>query len=35
MKQCRPKLSPSLFLEVSAPKYGVNLTPQEVLKYMH
>lgn len=32
--QCRPKLSPSLFLQVSAPFYGVNLTPQEVLKYM-
>ena len=35
IKQCNPKLSPSLFLEVSAPKYGVVLTPQEVLKYMH
>ncbi|HUZ82745.1 MAG TPA: substrate-binding domain-containing protein [Gaiellaceae bacterium] len=35
IKQCQPKLSPSLFLEVSAPAYGVNLTPQEVLKYMH
>jgi hypothetical protein len=28
------KYSPSLFLQVSAPKYGVNLTPEEVLKYM-
>jgi ribose transport system substrate-binding protein len=34
MKQCNPSLSPSLFLEVSAPAYGINLTPQEVLKYM-
>lgn len=34
IKECNPKYSPSLFLEVSAPKYGVNLTPQEVLKYM-
>ena len=34
IKQCNPKLSPSLFLEVSAPAYGINLTPQEVLKYM-
>jgi hypothetical protein len=34
IKQCNPKYSPSLFLEVSAPKYGVNLTPTEVLKYM-
>jgi len=32
--QCNSKYSPSLFLEVSAPKYGVTLTPQEVLKYM-
>ena len=35
IKQCNPKLSPSLFLQVSAPFYGVKLTPQEVLKYMH
>lgn len=35
IKACNPKLSPSLFLQVSAPFYGVNLTPQEVLKYMH
>jgi len=35
IQQCNPKYSPSLFLEVSAPKYGVNLTPQQVLKYMH
>ena len=35
IKQCNPKYSPSLFLEVSAPKYGVNLTPEQVLKYMH
>ena len=34
IKQCNPKYSPSLFLEVSAPKYGVNLTPEQVLKYM-
>jgi len=32
---CNQKYSPSLFLEVSAPQYGVNLTPQQVLKYMH
>ena len=32
--QCNTKYSPSLFLEVSAPKYGVNLTPQQVLAYM-
>ena len=32
--QCQPKYSPSLFLEVSSPTYGVNLTPQEVLQYM-
>jgi ribose transport system substrate-binding protein len=32
--QCNPKYSPSLVLEVSAPKYGVNLTPEQVLKYM-
>jgi ribose transport system substrate-binding protein len=35
IQQCNPKYSPSLFLEVSAPKYGVNLTPVQVLKYMH
>jgi ribose transport system substrate-binding protein len=34
MAQCNPKYSPSLFLQVSAPKYGVNLTPEQVLKYM-
>lgn len=34
IKQCNPKLSPSIFLQVSAPEYGVNLTPQEVEKYM-
>jgi ribose transport system substrate-binding protein len=34
IKQCNPKYSPSLFLQVSAPNLGVNLTPQEVLKYM-
>jgi ribose transport system substrate-binding protein len=34
IKQCNPKYSPSLFLEVAAPKYGVNLTPEQVLKYM-
>jgi ribose transport system substrate-binding protein len=34
IQQCNPKYSPSLFLEVSAPQYGVNLTPQEVLKHM-
>ncbi|MFL5953294.1 MAG: substrate-binding domain-containing protein [Gaiellaceae bacterium] len=35
IKQCQSSLSPSLFLQVSAPFYGVNLTPQQVLKYMH
>ncbi len=35
IKNCNPSLSPSLFLQVSAPFYGVTLTPQEVLKYMH
>ncbi len=34
IKECNPKYSPSLFLEVSAPKYGVNLTPEQVLTYM-
>ena len=34
IKQCNPKLSQSIFLQVSAPEYGVNLTPQEVEKYM-
>ena len=34
IKQCNPKLSPSIFLQVSAPEYGVILTPQEVQKYM-
>jgi len=34
IKQCNPKLSQSIFLQVSAPEYGVNLTPQEVQKYM-
>ena len=34
IKQCRPKVSPSIFLQVSAPKYGVNLTVEEVQKYM-
>jgi len=34
IKQCNSKFSPSLFLQVSAPQYGVNLSPQEVLKYM-
>ena len=34
IKQCNTKYSPSLFLEVSAPKYGVNLTPEQVLQYM-
>ena len=34
IKECNPKYSPSLFLEVSAPKYGVTLTPEQVLKYM-
>lgn len=35
IQQCQAKYSPSLFLETSAPQYGVNLTPQQVLKYMH
>jgi ribose transport system substrate-binding protein len=35
IKNCNPRLSPSLFLQVSAPFYGVNITPKEVLKYMH
>jgi ribose transport system substrate-binding protein len=34
MAHCNSKLSPSIFLQVSAPQYGVNLTPQEVQKYM-
>jgi ribose transport system substrate-binding protein len=34
MAHCNPKLSPSIFLQTSAPQYGVNLTPQEVQKYM-
>jgi ribose transport system substrate-binding protein len=34
IKHCNPKLSPSIFLQVSAPQYGVNLTPEEVQKYM-
>jgi ribose transport system substrate-binding protein len=34
ISKCQSQLSPSLFLEVAAPQYGVNLTPQEVLKYM-
>jgi ribose transport system substrate-binding protein len=34
IQQCRPKVSPSLFLQVSAPQYGVNLTLAEVQKYM-
>jgi ribose transport system substrate-binding protein len=34
IKQCQEDLSPSIFLQVSAPQYGVNLTLQEVLKYM-
>jgi ribose transport system substrate-binding protein len=34
IKQCREDVSPSIFLQVSAPQYGVNLTLQEVLKYM-
>lgn len=34
MKQCRSDLSPSLFLQVAAPKYGVNLTLEQVNKYM-
>jgi ribose transport system substrate-binding protein len=35
IQHCNPKYSPSLFLEVSAPQYGVNLTPTQVLKFMH
>jgi ribose transport system substrate-binding protein len=31
---CNPKLSQSIFLQTSAPQYGVNLTPEEVQKYM-
>ena len=34
IKQCRPNVSPTLFLQVSAPQYGVNLTIAEVQKYM-
>jgi len=34
IKQCRPNVSASLFLQVSAPQYGVNLTLAEVQKYM-
>jgi ribose transport system substrate-binding protein len=34
IKQCRPKVAPTLFLQVSAPQYGVNLTIAEVEKYM-
>jgi ribose transport system substrate-binding protein len=34
VKQCQENVSPSIFLQVSAPQYGVNLTLQEVLKYM-
>jgi ribose transport system substrate-binding protein len=34
IKQCRADLSPSLFLQVAAPKYGVNLTLEQVNNYM-
>jgi ribose transport system substrate-binding protein len=34
MKQCRSDLSPSLFLQVAAPNHGVNLTLEQVNKYM-
>lgn len=34
MQQCRPNLSPSVFLQTAAPKLGVNLTPDQVNKYM-
>jgi len=34
ISHCNPSISPSIFLQVSAPKYGVNLTVQEVQKYM-
>ncbi len=35
MKQCNTKVSPSLFLQVSDPKHGINLTAAQVDKYMH
>jgi ribose transport system substrate-binding protein len=36
IKACNPKLSPSFFLQASSPpKYGINLTPAQVQKYMH
>jgi ribose transport system substrate-binding protein len=35
IKQCQPKLSPTIFLQVASPKDGINLTPQQVLKFMH
>lgn len=34
IKQCRPDLSPSLFLQVGAPSLGVNLSLEDVNKYM-
>jgi ribose transport system substrate-binding protein len=34
MKQCRSDLSPSLFLQVAAPDLGVDLTLEQVNKYM-
>ena len=34
IQHCNSSVSPSLFLEVSAPQYGVNLTPQQVLAFM-
>lgn len=35
IERCDSSLSPSLFLETSAPFYGVNITPEEVVEYMH
>jgi ribose transport system substrate-binding protein len=32
---CQPGLSPSLFLGVASPKDGINVTAQQVEKYMH